>query len=418
MALDGWIMKIFISYRRAEDDRTYIVGQIHERLAAEFGAQNVFRDTDGIHGGQDWRSVLGGEIHTCQVMVVVIGPHWASLADAAGQKRLLDPNDVTRWEVEAGLLRSRAGKAAVIPLLVLEAEIPKQSELPESLWGLLERNVVRLRNYPDFNRDFETLLHDIRLALGYSSDDLATEPYEPRTIRLAGGTFWMGSPPGENIPHYERPRHEVHLPDFRVGKYPLTNKEYEVFVAETHIEVPRQLGWEGQKVPKGREEVPVAGVTWYEALAYCEWLSRRTKRAYSLPTEAQWEKACRGGTACQYPWGDEFDPSRCNQGKAELTPVKHYPAQNDYGLFDLVGNVRQWTCTLWEQGDEPQAGPYPWQEDGRNDLKAGSETQRVLRGSAAKDTPFQHRCSARRGDYPGSRGFTGARYGFRVVMKI
>jgi formylglycine-generating enzyme required for sulfatase activity len=411
-------MKIFISYRRAEDNRTYIVGQIHERLAADFGAQNVFRDTDGIYGGQDWRSVLGGEISSCRVMLVVIGPDWASLTNADGRKRLMDPNDVTRWEVETGLLRSHEGKAVVIPLLVLGAGIPRQNELPDSLWALLDKNVVRLRNYPDFNNDVETLLRDVRLGLGYSSGDIDIEPYEPETIQLVAGPFWMGSPPGENISQYETPRHEVKLPGFRIGKYPVTNRQYEVFVGETHIEVPRQLGWEGQKVPKGREKYPVAGVTWYEALAFCEWLSRKTGRTYSLPTEAQWEKACRGGTACLYPWGDEFDPLRCNHAAGELAPVDRYMAQNDYGCFDLVGNVRQWTCTLWEQGDGPQGSPYPWQEDGRNDLKADSETQRVLRGSVMKDPQFQHRCSARRGDYPESRGFPGARYGFRVVMKI
>jgi formylglycine-generating enzyme required for sulfatase activity len=411
-------MKIFISYRRAEDDRSYIVGQIHERLAAEFGAGNIFRDTSGIHGGQDWRSVLGGEIQTCRVMVVVIGPDWAGLTDARGQKRLLDPNDVTRWEVDAGLQRSLAGEAVVIPLLVLGAGIPKQEELPESLWGLLKKNVVRLRNYPDFNQDIGTLLRDIRLALGYGSGDIDIEPYEPETIQLLAGLFWMGSPPGENIPIYETPRHQVELPAFRIGKYPVTNKQFEVFVTETHLEVPRQMGWEGQTFPRGRESFPVIGVTWYEALAYCEWLSRRTKRSYSLPSEAQWEKACRGGMACVYPWGDEFDAARCNQGREELAAVDRYPAQNDFGLFDLTGNVRQWTCTLWEQGDGSRGSPYPWQEDGRNELRAGSETARVLRGSAMKDAPFLHRCSARRGDYPGSRGFTGARHSFRVVMKI
>ena len=411
-------MRIFISYRRAEDDRSYIVGQIHERLAAEFGAENVFRDTSGLHGGQDWRSVLGREIHACKIMLVVIGPDWAGLTNAAGQKRLMDPNDVTRWEVETGLQRSREGRAAVIPLLVLEAKVPKRDDLPESLQPLLEKNVIGLRNYPDFLRDFETLVHDIRLSLGYSSDDIAIEPYEPETIQLSGGPFWMGSRPGENIPPYEVPLHTVDLPTFRIGKYPVMNRQYEAFVVETHIEVPKQLGWEGQKVPQGREKYPVAGVTWYEALVYCEWLSGKTRRVYSLPTEAQWEKACRVGTSCLYPWGDAFDPSRCNQGQENLAPVDRYPAQNDYGFFDLVGNVRQWTCTIWEQEDTPQAHPYPWQEDGRNDLSANSETPRVLRGSAMRDAPFQNRCSARRGDYPERRGNMGARYGFRVVMKV
>ena len=411
-------MRIFISYRRAEDDRSYIVGQIHERLAAEFGAENVFRDTSGIRGGQDWRSVLGREIHACKIMLVVIGPDWAALTNAAGEKRLMDPNDVTRWEVETGLQRSQDGQTAVIPLLVLEAKVPKRDDLPESLQPLLEKHVVRLRNYPDFNRDFEDLINDISVSLGYSSGDIDIEPYEPETIRILGGSFWMGSSPGVNIPHFETPRHEVTLPEFRIGITPVTNKQYKVFVADTHIEVPRQLGWEGQMFPKGRDQHPVAGVTWYEAITYCEWLSRRTKRSYSLPSEAQWEKACRGGSSGLYPWGDEFDASRCNQGNADLALVRKYPAQNDYGLFDLVGNVRQWTITIWEQGDLPQPSPYPWQEDGRNDLRADSETQRVLRGSVMKDPPLQHRCSARRGDYPESRGYVGARYGFRVVMKV
>jgi formylglycine-generating enzyme required for sulfatase activity len=411
-------MRIFISYRRAEDDRTYLVGQIHERLASVFGGENVFRDISAIHGGDDWRAILGREIHSCKVMLVVIGPDWATLADAAGHRRLLDPDDVTRWEVETGLLRSRAGQAVVIPLLVLEAQIPRQGDLPESLWPLLEKNGVRLRNYPDFQRDFETLVQDIRLSLGYASDDITVEPYEPETICIAGGPFWMGCRPVENIPHYETPLHEASLPDFRIGMYPVTNKQYEVFVAEARIEVPRQLGWEGQRVPGGREKYPVTGVTWYDALAYCQWLSRKTGRSYSLPSEAQWEKACRGGNACLYPWGDEFDPSRCNQGRGGVASVDSCPAQNDFGLFDLVGNLRQWTCTLWEQGDSPQPSPYPWREDGRNDLNAGSETPRVLRGGAVQDPPLQQRCSVRRGDYPESRGFVGARYGFRVVMKI
>jgi formylglycine-generating enzyme required for sulfatase activity len=411
-------MRIFISYRRAEDDRSYIVGQIHERLAAEFGAENVFRDTSGIYGGQDWRSVLEREVAICKIMLVVIGPDWAVLTNAVGQKRLMDPNDVTRWEVEAGLQRSRAGQATVIPLLVLDAKVPMRDDLPESIQPLLEKNVVRLRNYPDFHRDFEILVRDIRLSLGYSSDDISTEWYEPETIQLSAGTFWMGSQHQDNIPLYETPLHSVDLPAFRLGKFPVTNRQYEVFVAEMHIEVSRQLGWDGQKVPRGWEKYPVAGVTWDEAITYCKWLSRKTRRDYSLPTEAQWEKACRAGTSCLYPWGDTFDSSRCNQGQENLAPVDHYPAQNDYGFFDLVGNVRQWTCTIWEQGDMPQARPYPWQEDGRNDLNANSEIPRVLRGSAIKDPPLQHRCSARHGDYPDRRGNVGARYGFRVVMKV
>lgn len=411
-------MKIFISYRRDEDNKSYLVGNIHERLAAAFGSQSVFRDTNDISGGEAWRSVLEGALNECTAMLVIIGPDWARLSLPDGQKRLFDPNDVTRWEVETGLKRSREKKAAIIPVLVMDAKIPAKTELPESLHELLDKNVVRLRNYPDFNHDFEILVRDIRRSHGFASVDIPIQYYEPETIYLSEGPFWMGSEPGEGIPAYETPQHEVTLPSFRIGKYLVTNIQYEYFISETKVEVPRQLGWEGQRVPKGNEQYPVAGVTWYEALAYCEWLSQETKRSYSLPSEAQWEKSCRGSALCFYPWGDEFDPARCNHGRPAISSVDQYPAQNDFGCFDLVGSLRQWTCTIWEQGDSLQASPYPWREDKRNDLNANSETPRVLRGSGMKDSPLLHRCSARRGDLPESRGYINARYGFRVLMKV
>lgn len=411
-------MQIFISYRRAEDNKSYIVGQIHERLAAEFGAENVFRDLYGITGGQEWRSVLERELNDCKVMLVVMGPDWAGLANPDGQQRLSDPGDVTRWEVETGLRRSRNGEATVIPVLVLDARMPGRSELPEVLWDLPEKNFVRLRNHPDFDRDFETLVRDIWAAKGVAKSKLDLEYFEPETVLLPAGSFWMGSQAGEGVPAWEIPLHEVMLPAYRVGKYPVTNRQYEYFIAETRIEVPRQLGWDGQRPPRDREQQPVSGVTWYEALAYCDWLSKKSGRPYALPNEAQWEKACRGGARCRYPWGDSFEAARCNQGRESVAPVDAYQAQNGFDLFDLVGNIRQWTCTIWEQVETARPSPYPWQEDGRNNLRANSETPRVLRGGSLKDPPALQRCSLRRGDLPGSRGPGGARYGFRVVLNL
>lgn len=115
-------MKIFISYRRAEDDKTYIVGTLHERLADAFGKDEVFRDTNDISGGADWREVLKRELNSCRVMLVTIGPDWATLTNPNGQKRLDDPNDVTRWEVENG-------NAAEIPNLFMGARMPIRHSL-------------------------------------------------------------------------------------------------------------------------------------------------------------------------------------------------------------------------------------------------------------------------------------------------
>ena len=249
---------------------------------------------------------------------------------------------------------------------------------------------------------------------------IETAYFEPQTILIPEGSFWMGSDAGPGIPAYETPRHEVFLPAFRMGKMPVTNAQYEEFVRDLRRSVAPEMGWDGQKVPAGAERLPVVGVTWFEAVAYCQWLNKKTNRNYSLPNEAQWEKACRGGNNCIYPWGDDVDPERSNQGQPNLAVVDFYPEQNDYGVFDMVGNVRQWTCTLWgEKRIAPDARyAYPYKEDGRNDLNASRQLRRVVRGSALKDDIKWLRCSARSGQAPDDVGLPGARHSFRVVMSV
>ena len=410
-------MKIFISYRRAEDNKSNIVWTIHEKLAQAFGSENVFRDTNDIHGGASWRSVLEREVNSCKVMVVVIGTEWANLTNPDGQKRLFDPNDVTRWEVETGLRRSKDEGITLIPVRVLGANIPKKDDLPESLWQLFEIQWKELQN-SHFDFDIKALIDDIRRSRGFAEEDIPTQYFEPKTIYIAEGRFLMGSPEGEGGPPHEQPQHEVDLPAFRIGKYPVKNSQFEEFIRQTKRIVSPGMGWEGQKVPKGLQDHPVTGVTWFDTLAYCKWLSEKTGREYSLPNEAEWEKACRGGNNSAYPWGDEFDPTRCNYGHPTLASVDAYPAQNDFGCFDFVGNVLQWTCTLW---GEKRIAPdpeylYPWKEDARNDLNANSQIRRVVRGSSFKSEPKFLRCSVRSGQSPTDVGVPGTRYSFRVAM--
>jgi formylglycine-generating enzyme required for sulfatase activity len=211
----------------------------------------------------------------------------------------------------------------------------------------------------------------------------------------------------------------VILSAYRIGKYPVTNTQYEVFISQQKQKklVAQSMDWDGQRVPKGKENYPVTGVTWYDALDYCKWLSENTEHSYSLPNEAQWEKACRGGNSGLFPWGDEFDQALCNQGQAAIAPVRQYVAQNDFGCHDLVGNVLQWTCTLWgEKLIKPdQQYIYPWEDDQRNDLNAHSQIRRVIRGSSFQDDVRSLRCSARSGRLPTDSGWG---YGFRVVMLV
>jgi formylglycine-generating enzyme required for sulfatase activity len=404
-------VKIFISYRRA--DSKYVVDRIRDRLIAAYGDEAVFRDIESIPLGLNFSDVLDEATSTCNVMLVVIGPQWVGITDAHGNKRLFDPGDYTRLEVETGL---RNKEILVIPVLVMNASMPGSKDIPESLGDLLFRNAISVRNDPDFNPDMQRLIQGIDRFIGVAP--LSIQYFEPETIHIPAGTFAMGTHAGDGIPTHETPLHEVNLPEYRIGKYPVTSAQFEEFIRQTGRLVTPAMGWDGQRVPPDRELHPVSGVTWYEALAYCQWLGEKTGRKYSLPSEAQWEKACRGGRAASYPWGDELDPKRSNQGCAILAPVNAYPAQNDFGCFDLVGNIRQWTCTLW---GEKRVAPapkyaYPWKDDRRNDLSANRQIRRVVRGSSFKDNPGALRCSARSGQLPEDVGFPEARHGFRVVL--
>jgi len=411
-------MKIFISYRRA--DSTYLIGRIKDKLLSEFGSQSVFRDLDDIPGGVDFRTVLETATNECDVMLVVIGSKWAGITDADGNKRLFDPGDFTRIEVETGLKRLEQNKTAIFPVLINHANMPSAGELPESLGQLSYQNAVKIRDDPDFKNDIEKLIRDIRLSQGYVKEDISIQYFEPRTIYIPEGPFCMGSPTMDGIPYHEAHEHEVTLPAYRIGMYPVTNAQYEEFIRQTSTLVKSNMGWDGQRVPKGYEKHPVTGLTWYEALEYCQWLSKETDRQYTIPNEAQWEKACRGGKKSFYPWGDDFDQSRCNFHQSALASVDAYPPQNEYGCFDLVGNVRQWTCTLWGEKrilPEPKYA-YPWKDDGRNDLEASRQIRRVVRGSSMTDDLEFLRCSARRGQAPDQGGLPSAQMGFRVALIV
>lgn len=407
-------MKIFISYRRA--DSKYVVDRIRDRLIVAFGEQSIFRDIESIPLGKNFSTVLDSETNGCDVMLVIIGPQWANITDAQANKRLFEPGDFTRIEIETGLKRE---EILVIPVMVMNAVMPTAQDLPESLSNLAYRNAISVRNDPDFDHDMQRLISSINETLG-GSVDIKREYFEPETIYIPDGKFWMGSPAGEGIPEHETPQHEVFLSAYYIGKYPVKNAEYEEFIRLTGKSVDPRMGWNGQRVPAGAGKLPVTGITWYEALNYCEWLSNKTGRVYMLPNEAQWEKACRGGNNSFFPWGNEFDSTRCNHGHSSLAPVDAYPAQNEYGGFDFVGNVRQWTCTLW---GEKRISPdlryaYPWNDDGRNELTANRQVRRVVRGSSMKDGVNLLRCSTRCGESPEERGLPGTRHGFRVVMIV
>ena len=150
---------IFINYRR--EDSAGTAGRLHDRLAQVFGRKRIFMDVDQIPAGIDFVAHLNSQVAACNVLLVVIGPHWLNVKNEAGERRLHQPDDFVAIEIAAALARD----IRVIPVLVDGAIIPKASELPDSLKPLVRRQAIDLRQ-AHFGRDSEALIERLREALG------------------------------------------------------------------------------------------------------------------------------------------------------------------------------------------------------------------------------------------------------------
>ncbi len=165
-------------------------------------------------------------------------------------------------------------------------------------------------------------------------------------VSVRGGCFQMGSPTSEAGRFDNETQHQVCVQDFAMGKYAVTFAEYDRFASATGREKPGDQGW-------GRDRRPVINVSWLDAMAYAEWLSEQTGKRYRLPTEAEWEYAARAGTTTAYYWGDQVGRNNANCNSCgsqwdgrQTAPVGSFQP-NRWGLYDMLGNVWQWTCSAW-----------------------------------------------------------------------
>lgn len=152
--------KIFISYRRADSRKD--ASRIYDRLVEAFGKSNIFKDVDNIPFGRDFRGVLSEAVNQCDVMLVVIGQHWINIEDESGNRRLDNPADFVRIEVQTGLQRGDA-RCLVIPVLVDNAEMPPANLLPPEMQVLAFKNAVAVRDDPDFHNDMFRLITQIKI---------------------------------------------------------------------------------------------------------------------------------------------------------------------------------------------------------------------------------------------------------------
>lgn len=143
---------IFISYRRS--DSADIAGRIYDRLIEKYGKNPIFKDVDSIPLGVDFREYLGMKVSECNVFLAIIGDRWVDASDATGKKRLEDPSDFVRIEIESALERG----IPVIPLMVRGAQMPVEENLPISLRKLVFKNGIQIRPDPDFHHDMDRLI--------------------------------------------------------------------------------------------------------------------------------------------------------------------------------------------------------------------------------------------------------------------
>ena len=271
-------------------------------------------------------------------------------------------------------------------------------------------------------------------------DTLQDGSQGPEMVRIHSGRFLMGSPPDEKGRNEDERQHEVRVANFAIGKYEVTVGQFKSFVKATQYKTEAEesggcnsltkSGWEQDASKTWRnpgfsqtDDHPVVCVSWNDAMAYVDWLSQQTGKTYRLPTEAEWEYAARAGTTTARYWGDDPDKGcsfangadqtakaqfsgwpimECQDRYVYTAPVGRF-RPNAWGLYDMLGNVWEWTCSEY---DEDYGGSE------QRCLSEGAAGPCVLRGGSWDSDPQWLRGAARdRGDPHG--GDSG--WGFRLA---
>ncbi len=226
----------------------------------------------------------------------------------------------------------------------------------------------------------------------------------PEMIWVPSGSFLMGDISGVGWTN-EKPVHEVYVEDFAAGVYPVTFADYDRFARATGRKKPYDNGW-------GRGNRPVINVSWLDAMAYCKWLSLQTGHLYRLPTEAEWEYAARAGTQTDYWWGNAIGANNTNcidsdspWSNEKTSPVDAFEP-NPFGLYDVIGNVWEWTCSKYENA-------FNGEEQHYFDENLARE-HRAIRGGSWHDNAHKVRVSSRAGSRPDYRTYS---RGYRLVSR-
>ena len=363
---------------------------------------------------------------------------------AAGRRRLaLDWVARARASANKGDLagaRQALKKAGAIqpelPELASLAATLKQAEIAERA-RQIDAEAFAAARRANTRKAYWTYLEDCAATCGYRAeaeaalarlgpanpilrDRLGDGSQGPELVVISAGGFLMGSPAHEKGRYNDEQQHPARIAkSFAIGKHEVMFYEYDRFATATGRPLPNDQGWE-----RGRR--PVVNVSWREAKDFTEWLSQQTGHRYRLPTETEWEYAARAGTVASRYWGDDPDQGcayanaadldgkkvfvgwtamQCRDGNIYTAPAGSY-RNNDYGLHDMLGNVLEWTCSLYSQ--DYQAPSQACEEP-------EGDRQFVVRGGSWNDEPRNVRSGDRHRNRPDFRDYF---LGFRVVREL
>ena len=227
-------------------------------------------------------------------------------------------------------------------------------------------------------------------------------------VAIPGGNFMMGSPLGEGT-YSEKPQHEVAVSSFYMGKFQVTQEQWKAVARLPKV----KCNLEAQPSRFKGDNRPVERVSWNDAVEFCARLSKHTGREYSLPSEAQWEYACRTATTTPFHFGETITTNLANYGRqiGETTPVGQF-SPNAFGLYDMHGNVWEWCFDDWHSNYEgaPTDGSAWLNNENNNRSQV-----KVLRGGSWLSNPENCLSADRDNNVPENRDDL---IGFRVVCAV
>jgi Sulfatase-modifying factor enzyme 1/TIR domain len=328
-------ISVFISYSRKDKDLldSFI---IHLAGLVNTGQITPWHDRD-IEAGSEWEPVLQHQLNTAKIIILLISANFIASKYCYGN------------ELKRAIERQDTGEAYVIPV-ILKPCLWNRPKIPFSKLNVLPNDALAVTKWPDPDEAFTVVVEHIakivdRLGgehqLQQEQIQVEQQPPEPtrkesasrksgerqspvqerakffvqklndRTslemVKIPGGKFLMGSLPGQGRDS-EWPQHEVHVPEFWIGKYPITQAQWRSVASLPQEKI--ELEANPSRFPGDNR--PVETVSWNQAIEFCQRLSRQSDNEYGLPSEAEWEYACRARTLTEYFYGDALTPELAN----------------------------------------------------------------------------------------------------------